>query len=74
MVDRPNAKERLAKLLAFSLAPLFVAFISQAASRLHAKAFRDRGGCGTDFAAVPRIFINPVLYEVVAREGDVLQV
>jgi len=36
MVDRPNSKGKLAKLLAFSLALFFVAFVSQAASHLHA--------------------------------------
>ena len=37
MVERPLARGKLARLLAFSLAVLFVVFVSQAASHLHEK-------------------------------------
>src|SRR5215472_17705502 len=36
MVDRPKTRGRLPKLLAFSLAVLFLLFVFQAASHLHA--------------------------------------
>jgi DUF2946 family protein len=37
MVDRPNTRRSLARLLAFSLALLFLVFIAQAASHSHEK-------------------------------------
>ena len=37
MVDRPKTRGNLARLLAFSLAVLFVLFVSQVASHSHAK-------------------------------------
>jgi hypothetical protein len=37
MVGRPKTRGKLARLLAFSLAILFVLFVSQAASHLHEK-------------------------------------
>jgi hypothetical protein len=37
MMDRPNIRGRLARLLAFSLALLFLVFIAQAASHSHEK-------------------------------------
>jgi len=38
------------------------------------KPFCDRHCRGPNFAVVYRFFVNPVRYELVAREGDVLQV
>lgn len=37
MVDRPNPRRNLAKLLAISLALLFITFVSQAAAHSHGK-------------------------------------
>jgi len=54
---------------------LLPAAMATGVARRHSEAFRDRSrAAGLISRLLLGFFVNPVLYEMVARDGDVLQV